>query len=61
VWNQILLPLCGLNACASIVALEEGRYTHEQIINSECDSDVLVGSSLVDILRYMGAWRIEVV
>jgi len=54
-WNQILLPLCGLNACASIGSLEEGRYTHEQIINSECDSDVFVGSSLVDMCAIHGS------
>ncbi|CAK9202275.1 unnamed protein product [Sphagnum jensenii] len=40
-----------LNACASIVALEEGRCGHEQIIQSGCKPDVFVGSSLV------GAWR----
>jgi pentatricopeptide repeat protein len=37
-----------LNACASIVALEEGRCGHEQIIQSGCKPDVFVGSSLVD-------------
>jgi pentatricopeptide repeat protein len=38
-----------LNACASIVACEEGRCVHEQIIQSGCDCDVFVGSSLVDM------------
>jgi len=38
-----------LNACASIVALEEGRCVHEEIIESEWDSDVFVVNSLVDM------------
>jgi len=28
-----------LNACAIVVALGEGRSTHEQIIQSSCESD----------------------
>jgi hypothetical protein len=32
-----------LNACASIVALEESRCVHEQIIEHGWDSDVCVG------------------
>jgi hypothetical protein len=28
-----------LNACAIVVALEEGRSTHEQKIQSSCESD----------------------
>jgi len=38
-----------LNACASLVALEDGRCAHEQIIQSGWDLDVFVGTSLVDI------------
>jgi hypothetical protein len=38
-----------LNACARIVALEEGRCAHEQIIKSGWDSDVFVGNFLIDI------------
>ncbi len=49
-----LYHLCGLNARASIVALGEGRHADEQIINSGCDSDVFVGSSLVDICAIHG-------
>jgi pentatricopeptide repeat protein len=33
-----------LNACASIVALEESRCVHEQIIEHGWDSDVCVGN-----------------
>jgi len=44
-----------LNACASIVALEEGRHVHEQIIETGCNSDVFVGSSLVDIYAKCGS------
>ncbi len=51
-----------LNACASIAALEEGRCVHEQIIESGWDSDVFVGSSLVDMYAKCGsledAWRV---
>jgi pentatricopeptide repeat protein len=50
-----------LNACASVAALEEGRCVHEQIIQSGCESDTFVGSSLVDMYvkcRSMeDAWR----
>jgi len=38
-----------LNVCASVVAIKEGRYVHEQIIQSGWDSDVLLGSSSMDI------------
>jgi pentatricopeptide repeat protein len=44
-----------LNACASIMALEEGRRVHEQIIQSGCESDVFVGSSLVDMYAKCGS------
>jgi pentatricopeptide repeat protein len=51
-----------LNACASFVALEEGRCAHEQIIQSGWYSDVCVGSSLVDMYAKCGsmedAWRV---
>ncbi len=51
-----------LNACASLQALEEGRHTHEQIIQNSCESNVFVGSSLVDMYAKCGsmeeAWRV---
>jgi pentatricopeptide repeat protein len=51
-----------LNACASVAALEEGRCVHEQIIESGWDSDVFVGSSLVDMYAKCGSmenpWRV---
>jgi hypothetical protein len=37
-----------LNAYASVVALEDGRCVHVQIIESGWDSNLFVGSSLVD-------------
>jgi pentatricopeptide repeat protein len=46
-----------LNACASIVALEEGRCAHEQIIECGWDSDVFVGSSLVDMYAKCGSMQ----
>ncbi|CAM6061539.1 unnamed protein product [Sphagnum tenellum] len=51
-----------LNACASTVAIEEGRSAHKQIIQSGWDSDVIVGNSLVDMYAECGsmddAWRV---
>jgi pentatricopeptide repeat protein len=51
-----------LNVCARVVALEEGRCAHEQIIQSRWHSDVCVGSSLVDMYAKCGsmedAWRV---
>jgi len=44
-----------LSACASIEALEEGKHAHEQIIESGWDSDVFVGSSLVDMYAKCGS------
>jgi hypothetical protein len=43
-----------LNPCANVVALEEGRCAHEQIIQSGCDSDIFMGSSLVDMYAKCG-------
>ncbi|KAH9532406.1 hypothetical protein CY35_19G091900 [Sphagnum magellanicum] len=43
-----------LNACASVFALEEGRRLHVQIIESGWDSDVFLGSSLVDMYAKCG-------
>jgi pentatricopeptide repeat protein len=44
-----------LNACAGITALEEGRCIHTKIIQSGCESDVYVGSSLVDMYAKCGS------
>ncbi len=44
-----------VNACASLVALEEGRYAHQQIIQSGWDSNVFVGSSLIDMYAKCGS------
>ncbi|CAM6042113.1 unnamed protein product, partial [Sphagnum compactum] len=44
-----------LNACASIVAIEEGRRAHEQIIHSGCEADVFVGNSLIDMYAKCGS------
>ncbi len=38
-----------LNACASVVELEEGRSVHEQIIQSGRVSIIFVGNKLVDM------------
>ncbi len=51
-----------LNACASMVALKEGRCAHQQIIHSGWDSVVFVCNSLVDMYAKCGsiteAWRV---
>jgi pentatricopeptide repeat protein len=51
-----------LNVSASVAALEEGRCAHHQIIQSCLESDVFVGSSLVDMYAKCGniedAWRV---
>ncbi|CAK9237283.1 unnamed protein product [Sphagnum troendelagicum] len=44
-----------LNACASVVALEEGRLVHQQIVKSGCESNIFVGSSLVDMYAKCGS------
>ncbi len=50
-----------LNTCASVVALEVGRWAHDQIIQSGWDLGALVGNSLVDMYAECGnledAWR----
>ncbi|CAM6066490.1 unnamed protein product [Sphagnum tenellum] len=51
-----------LNACANVAALEEGRHIHGAIIESGYESDVFVGSGLIDMYAKCGsvedAWRV---
>ncbi len=47
--------LAVLNACTSIAALEEGRHIHDQIVQSSCESDLFVGSSLIDMYAKCGS------
>jgi pentatricopeptide repeat protein len=51
-----------LNACASLVALEEGRRAHEQIIQSGFESNVFVRNCLIDMYVKCGsmndAWNV---
>ncbi len=44
-----------LKACASVAVIEEGRCVHQQIIQSGLESDVFVGSSLVDMYAKCGS------
>ncbi|KAH8951758.1 hypothetical protein BDL97_09G046200 [Sphagnum fallax] len=44
-----------LNACASVVALEEGRRAHDWVIKSGWDSIVFVGNSLIDMYAKCGS------
>jgi hypothetical protein len=49
-----------LKACASVVALEEGRYVHHKIIQSVLESDVFVGTGLVDMYAKCGSmWNVS--
>ncbi|CAM6012949.1 unnamed protein product [Sphagnum balticum] len=43
-----------LNACAGLRALEEGRRAHQLIVQTGCEADVFVGSSLVDMYAKCG-------
>jgi pentatricopeptide repeat protein len=51
-----------LNVYASILALEDGRCTHELTIQRGWDSDVFVGHSLVNMYAKCGSmedvWRV---
>ncbi len=44
-----------LNACASVIALEEGRSVHQQIIESGLELVVFVGSGLIDMYAKCGS------
>ncbi len=51
-----------LNACASLMALEEGSHVHQEIIQGGFDSNEFVVSSLVDMYAKCGnlenAWKV---
>eukprot|EP01018_Ginkgo_biloba_P004847 Gb_17065 [translate_table: standard] len=44
-----------LKACSSLAALEQGKQVHAHICKTEFDSDVFVGSSLVDMYAKCGS------
>jgi pentatricopeptide repeat protein len=44
-----------LKACANVAVIEEDRCVHQQIIQSHLESDVFVGSSLVDMYPKCGS------
>ncbi|KAJ7542974.1 hypothetical protein O6H91_09G020300 [Diphasiastrum complanatum] len=44
-----------LKACTSMIALEEGRHVHAKFIQGGYESDVVVGSSLVDMYAKCGS------
>jgi hypothetical protein len=44
-----------LKASASMVAIEEGRCVHQDIIQSGLESDVFVGSSFVNMYAKCGS------
>ncbi|KAJ7540216.1 hypothetical protein O6H91_10G005600 [Diphasiastrum complanatum] len=51
--NDVTLGLL-LKACASLAALEEGKQLHSEIIKRGFQSDVVVGSTLVDMYAKCG-------
>jgi pentatricopeptide repeat protein len=56
VCNQTLFPSVGvLNACGNVVAIEKGKCTREQIVQSGWDLDIFVGSSSVDMYAKCGS------
>eukprot|EP01018_Ginkgo_biloba_P019614 Gb_41544 [translate_table: standard] len=44
-----------LSACANLAAMEHGKEVHGNIIRSGCQSDVFVGSTLVDMYAKCGS------
>ncbi len=44
-----------LNACASLQALTEGRHAHEKVIQIGCETDLFVGSSLINVYAKCGS------
>jgi hypothetical protein len=55
VWQNIIIFVRVLIACANIVALEEGKCAHVQIVESGWDSYAFVGSILVDMYAKCGS------
>jgi pentatricopeptide repeat domain-containing protein 1 len=55
VWPNSVTFVGVVYVCASLAALEEGRQAHEQIIQSAWDSNVFVGTSLVDMYAKCGS------
>jgi len=62
VWPGFVTFVRVMNACASLIVLEEGRFVHHQIIQSDLASDVFVENSLIDIYAKSGsiedAWNV---
>jgi hypothetical protein len=53
--SEIGYSTCSINACANSRALEEGRHVHEHINQHSLESDVIVGSRLVDMYAQCGS------
>eukprot|EP01018_Ginkgo_biloba_P034705 Gb_25843 [translate_table: standard] len=51
--DNFVFPIA-LNACAGLAALQEGKAIHDYIIRSGLESDVFVGSALVDMYAKCG-------
>jgi len=46
-----------LNAFAILVVIDEGKFVHEQIVQSGWDLDVFVGNCLVNIYAKCGSMQ----
>ncbi|KAJ7553994.1 hypothetical protein O6H91_06G122700 [Diphasiastrum complanatum] len=47
--------LAVLKACSNVGALEQGKRIHAKLIESGCDSDVFLGSALIDMYAKCGS------
>jgi len=54
-----LCYFCGvLNACATMVAIEKSRYVHQQVIQSDLESDVFAWAvAWLTCMQSVGALR----
>ncbi|MCO5575544.1 hypothetical protein L7F22_029345 [Adiantum nelumboides] len=41
--------VCALKACCCVGALDQGRLLHMQIVESESESDLIIGNTLIDL------------
>jgi pentatricopeptide repeat protein len=62
VWLNFMAFVGVLIACANKIAFEEGKCVHQQIVQSGLETDVFLGSSLVNTYAKCGsiedAWRV---
>lgn len=47
--------VCSLKACSTIAALEQGRQIHGHIIDRGCETDIIAGSTLINMYAKCGS------